>query len=377
MPVDKTMVDPVLSVYRNMGEELKNKKLKGEPVDKFFEVLNEMEQLALDLDDIVELSTKMATKGHFVNASNWYSKALMSTSGSGENDNYSDETLLKNSLAAYENSLDKLKKDPKNAHIVPCVQKVIDMGKSGISFPVFLRKCEEEGVFLNMNSPHARPTIEYDIYMYDLIVRPIEVERNKKLLKAFEELVIKAPFGYPDPLEYELIRQVIEWEYEPQVIKWNAIIHRWDRMLDMIHDWVDSFCAFAPYDDRWAGMGGGNSKAQTMKNIARTQECNPGWFKVRENIFKEYFGLTWDDIWTHPTYEAEMKGDRVWYSDETIQIIKDAYSLCIPGGKPTDEMIKLSEEIHAEKRYSRFKNRKPREIKPMDFAVFLKERGFA
>lgn len=161
---------------------------------------------------------------------------------------------------------------------------------------------------------------------------------------------VKHPFKLADSFEFRLLRQKIEWEFAPQRAQWKAIIDRWDRMIDMVNDWLDAHCAFAPQDGRWA------DPPRTQTNIARTKECMPGRLQVREAIFKEYFGLSWDDIWSHPTYIAEVKACRIFNSDEKMELIKQAYPLCKPGGKVTSELIAKNEELFKSNRLRNLKH---------------------
>jgi hypothetical protein len=93
--------------------------------------------------------------------------------------------------------------------------------------------------------------------------------------------------------------------------------------------------------------------AVTLRNIRRCKECTPGIFKVRENIFKEYFGLTWDDVFSHETYLSEFKAHRIWYSDESIDLIKAVYPYCKPFSEPPAELVNRAETIHRDKKIKR------------------------
>ena len=374
MPVDKSTADSILDTYRNMLRDVDGRGLEGEAVDKMRAVLDRMEALAQELDDVIEFTTRLSTENLFVDFSNYYGKALMAASGQNSTGKEpTDEELLKQTLAAYDESLQTLEAEPAHAHIVPIVRKVVDIGRSGVSYPEFLRICEVEGVFLGLNSPHAKPVIEYEIYCAKLGHRPLEVKMRTEVLEMYERLVARSAFGWPDPLEYELARQKIEWAYEPEMIKWKMIEDRWDRMLSLVHDWVDSFCSFAPTDARWAGMGGANSRAVTMRNIKRTQQCNPGRLKVREQIFHDYFGLQWADIWTHPTYRNQYAARMIWYSDACLDYIKAAYDLCVPGGRPSDDLIAQAEKLYSSGAFKRADMISAEEMRPMEFAQWVQK----
>lgn len=370
MPLDPTMADSMLGTYRGMAQQLKDAGNDTEDARECYAVLEKMEQLAREMDDLAAYSTKLSVDGLFTDFSTAYGRALAAnTSVDGDS---SDTELMANTLKSYEDALNTLKSEPGAAHAVPVLQEVVDKGKSGLSYPLFLKECEEKGIFLGLDSPRAGPTIQYDIYCAKISFRPLDQEMYAKQWSAYQDLVKKSAYGYPDPVQWEITRQRIEWEYEPRQILWKAIEDRWDRMLDMVQDWVDSFCSFAPHDERWCGMGGVNSRAQTQKNIERTQECEPGMLKVREEIFHEYFDLEWKDIFQHPTFLNQQSSGLLWYSDQAIEFIREVHEIMIPGAKPDSDMISRAEKQHNSKAYIRKDRATAEEMTPMPFPEFLK-----
>lgn len=370
MPVDPGMVDAILGTFRRMADQLKEAGNDSEDARQCYAVLGKMESLAREMDDLSAYSTKLSVDGLFTDFSTAYGRALaQNPSVNGES---SDDALMANTLKAYEDALIELKSNPSHAHVVGPLQEVVDKAKSGLSYPLFLKECEEKGLFLGLESPHAGPTIQYDIYCAKISFRPLDQEMYERQWEVYQALVARSAFGYPDPVQWEIARQKVEWEYEPRQILWKAIEDRWDRMLDMVHDWVDSFCSFAPYDERWAGMGGVNSRAQTQKNIERTQECEPGKLKVREEIFYEYFGLAWDDIFEHPTFNNQQQSGLLWYSDEAVDFLREVHTVMKPGARPTAAMIGRAEAQHESKSYIRKNGPSAEEMSPMPFPEFLK-----
>ncbi|MCB1170213.1 MAG: hypothetical protein KDK25_07760 [Leptospiraceae bacterium] len=370
MPVDPGMVDTILGTFRGMARELKEAGNESEDAQQCQSILQKMESLALEMDDLGAYSTKLSVEGLFTEFSTAYGRAL--AQNPSVDGNSGDDQLMANTLKSYEEALDRLKDDPSHAHVVPALQAVVDRARSGLSYPLFLKECEEKGLFLGLDSPHAGPTIQYDIYCAKISFRPLDQKMYEKQWEAFQELVNKSAFGYPDPVEWEITRQRIEWEFEPEQALWKAIEDRWDRMLDMVHDWVDSFCSFAPYDDRWCGMGGVNSRAQTMKNIQRTNECEPGKLRIREEIFQEYFGLGWDDIFSHPTFLNQRDSGLLWYSDEALDLIRDVHEIMAPGARPEASLIERAEKQHESKSFIRKTRPTAEEMSPMPFPEFLK-----
>ncbi len=370
MPVDPAMVDSILGSFRGMSQELKEAGNDSEAAQECFATLETMERLALEMDDLASYSTKLSVDGLFTSFSTAYGRALASNSNVDADS--SDDQLMANTLKSYEDALNDLKAKPSAAHLVPVLQEVVEKGKSGLSYPLFLKECEEKGLFLGLDSPRVGPTIQYDIYCAKISFRPVDQEMYEKQWAAYNDLVKCSAFGYPDPVEWEITRQKIEWEFEPRQILWKAIEDRWDRMLDMVQDWVDSFCSFAPQDERWCGMGGVNSRAQTMKNIQRTQECEPGMLKVREEIFQDYFDLTWENIFDHPTFVNQQQNGLLWFSDQAIEFIREVHEIMHPGAKPDGDMISRAEKQHTSKAYIRQDRATAEEMTPMEFSEFLK-----
>ncbi len=163
------------------------------------------------------------------------------------------------------------------------------MGKSGVSYPVFLRVAEERGLFKAMEGTVVvRDVIFEEIEFAKQSFLPLHVKMHEEKLAAFDVLAARSSLGIPDSFEFGLVRQKIEWRYEPEIIRRKECINRWEKLLDLVYDWADSFCSFARYDERWADLRG---MKFTERNIRRTQECVPGFLKVREKIFDDYFQL--------------------------------------------------------------------------------------
>jgi hypothetical protein len=343
MPVDAMYVDPMLNPFRDMMKDIDAKKVANKHVDEMRAVLNKMEQLAAEMDDMISYTTKLTTENLFMNFSNAYSAALSAAAASDTSQPTDDAGLLAQSLSAYEGSYKTLKAEPKHKHLLPPLEKLIALGKSGVSYPVYLRMAEEQGLFADMNSGSPGPNIEFDIHCAEVLGYPLQIEMKKKIKAGFEALCAKHPFKIAEPLEFRLMRQKIEWEYAPALAKWSAIVNRWERLISMVDDWLDAHCDFAPRDERWVSLDGA---AATARNIARTKECAPGRVAVREGVFKEYFNLSWDDIWTHETYLTDQKEGRIWQSDERLEMIREAYKTCKPGGAPNSDLIKRREADH-------------------------------
>jgi len=350
MSVDKNMVDPILDTYRNMLKEVEGR-ASGEYYDKMKNTLQRMESLALEMDDLAAYTAKLTTENLFIEFSTAYSNLLSSIAKEEYSKGNSDEILLQKTLESYENALKSLEETPNSEKLVEPIKELIELGNSGVSYPVFLRISEEKGLNNALDgSMVVRDAILQDVEFAKLMHLPLEVEMHQKILKKFDELASKSVFKVPDSFEFGLNRQKIEWAYKPKINQWHMIIRLWERLLDNVYDWLDSYGNFAPQDERWADLRG---KMYTMQNIKRTQECNPGILKARKKIFYNYFELKWEDIFDHETFINEYYARRVWYSDETLELIKKVHTYCKPFHSPPEELIKEAEDIYAGKRYKR------------------------
>ncbi len=366
MAVGREMAGQILDPFRGMLKDAEDRKVEAKGLAELREIMAAMEKHAQEMNEAAEFSMKLYNDGYYTKFSTLYTKLITSQAMTAE---YDDAALLKQAVGAMENSYNQLKDNPDHVHIIGPVKKAIEIGKSGVSYPVFLRTCEEQGVYEMMKSGNDRPVIEFYIHVAEVMFDPVRKKMNEAILAKWEELAKASAFGRPDPVEFGMWRYTIEWQYEPAIAKWKAIYDAWERLFDIVSDWRDSFCSFAPYDERWVDPRG---KSATLENIARTQECNPGYLQVREAQFKEYFGLTWDDIFTHVTYQNEQKAGRVWYSDENLELMKAAHPLCKPGGKPSGDIIAKTEAMFKNKTYTSRENVTGENMKksPYDFKSF-------
>ena len=351
MPVDKAMADVILDTYRNMYREISEKGVESESFKAMETALRRMEALAMETDDITDFTAKLTTENLFIQFSNAYSEtmaALLRGEYSGDD---GDEILLEKTLEAYENSIKNLEADPNYEILKAPIEELIELGRSGISYAVFLRTAEEKGLYQLLEGDLVvRDSIMRDRTFAEFMHLPLEVEKQDKLLKIHDKLVADSPFKVADSFQFGLERERLDWEYAPLITGWNITIRLWEKMLMNVYDWLDSFGSFAPHDERWVDLRG---QTFTMRNIKRTQECNPGVLRAREVVLQDYFQLGWDDIFQHETYINEYQANRVWYSDETLELIKKAYPHCQPYQKPPEELVNQAEAIYTQKRYKR------------------------
>ena len=128
MAVDKDLVDSMLGPFRDMVKDIDSKGITNKDVDEMKAVMAKMNGYAASMDDMISFSTKLTTEGLFVAFSNAYSRVMSAAASSGTGGaEPEDASLLAQSLAAYEQSYNRLKDDPAMAHIVPPVKRAVEI----------------------------------------------------------------------------------------------------------------------------------------------------------------------------------------------------------------------------------------------------------
>ncbi len=349
MPIDKTYSDAMLGTFRNMLQDCKEKELSGSHLDKMQSMMDRMETLATEMDDAGAFSAKLMTEGLFNDFSTAYG-SLLAEEGQkkyGSTGAYDDGKLLQQTLSAYESSLGQLNDHSDKERILASIQAVIDLGRSGINYPTFLRLLIEKGLDKAMEgSVLSREALEKDIQWASELTLPVYERRNRAIGAKFDKMATSAAFGIPDSVAFSMERFKIESAFQPQINKYDAIVWRWGKLLELLHDWIDAYTSFAPYDERYVSLSG---MEETKRNIKFCKECYPGFFEVREDIFNRYFSMQWTDIFEHESFCGERKAKRCMYTDAYIDFLKEVYCHCKPFASAPDEIIKKAERLHKEK----------------------------
>jgi len=349
MPVEKTYTDAMLGTFRNMLQECKDKNMNNEAFDKMSAAMDRMEALALEMDDLGAFSAKLTTEGLFTEFSTAYG-ALLAEEGQkkyGSSGTYDDDKLLQQTVSAYENSLAQLNDHPDKEKLQAPIQNVVDLGRSGVNYPTFLRLLIEKGLDKAMEgSVISREALLKDIQWAAEMILPVYEKRNRAILTKYDEMAAIAAFGVPDSIVFSMERFRIESEFQPQINKYDAIVWRWGKLLELLHDWIDAYTSFAPYDERYVSLEG---MERTKRNIKFCKECYPGFFKVREDIFKRYFAMSWDDIFKHGSFPNERKARRCMYTDVYVEFLKEVYPNCNPFSTAPTELIAKAEQLHNNK----------------------------
>lgn len=348
MPVDPTIVGPTLGPFRQMLAEVQCKGLSGPDVDTMAQVLGRMEALAQQMSDVTAFMGQLTQENSFQQFSDAYSRVLAGAARAAAKD-MSDEELLAQTLGAYEQALQTHRSGQSGdvaEHVVPTLERILALGRSGVSYPVFLRQMEEQGLSraLAGSAAATRDALAQDLAFARQSWFPVRVQQAERILAAYDALVAAAPFGQPDPLAFELARKRIEWEFEPMHRRWGAVVDRWSYVLERLVDWLDAHASFAPGDERWCPPGG--SPAQAQHNIRRTKECAPGEIAYRLQILQEYFQLGFDDVFAHETFRTEYTARRVHWSDARLALIRETLPHCTLGAVAPAELVARAEQLH-------------------------------
>lgn len=352
MPIPSMITTPMITPFRNMLSEVEQKGLQGPDVDEMRAQLEQMERMAQEMDDIGAYTGRLAQDQTFQKFSDAYGRAL--SAAARESAGGSDEEMLAQTVAAYESTLRSYRAGEAGEAVkplIPHLERIVELGRSGASYPVFLRQMEEEGLtrVLEGTGPETRGGLERDLGFSRAHWDKHRIEQGEQMLRAYDELARCAPLGRPDPLALTLARRRIEWDLAPLAARWEAVVERWQRLLEALVDWLDAFTRFAPHDARWRPPGA--SEADVKRNIQRTQECGPGDFRFHEALFQRYFMLGWEQIFTHETFVWEYTARRVEWSDERLALVRATYPHCAPGGRPPAELVARAEELHPDRDY--------------------------
>lgn len=403
MAIDRMMLDPTLDTYRKMLKDLQEQNITGEDMDKMAEIIARMEQLGNELSDINDFFGKVMQEDLFGKFSAHYTKALTSQYQAQNSENggtYNDVALLKQCVDALKyavttikdsynktiedaknfdakehkdksieyfeettgttvgkffkkqakKDLDKTLKEKPNAFdnsievavlhdpelIIKGIQDLIDLGEQeGMTTPKFLRLQIETGLDKAMQGTSTfRKALEFQLDSTLANPTPWTLKLAEEKLRVFDELAAKNKFNIPNLKELELAHNDIDYIYERDIKIWDEIIERWKDLLGDLDVWSLSHCSFAPSIEPWRMAR--DPKQATIK----TQKTTPGIFKQKEKLLKKYFGLNFMDVFTHPSFEWDVKYNYIEYSQEFTEfLIEKVYPQCVPLNSLNSDII--------------------------------------
>ena len=116
MPLDPMMTDAILGTFKNMVQEIKDKNLTGEDVDKMNGYYDRMVELSQIHSDMNAFNGQIMQENLYMLFSDHYGRALSQAAvQQQEEKGYDDATLLKQTLDALRNAIVQLEKGKQDA----------------------------------------------------------------------------------------------------------------------------------------------------------------------------------------------------------------------------------------------------------------------
>ncbi len=273
------------------------------------------------------------------------------------------DKTMKETPNAFDNSVEvEVLSNPEE--IIKPIQKLIDLGEQAdMTLPRFLRIQIETGMDKAME---GSVTVKDGLYTEKEFilanpVTPYDIEKIDKKISEFERLASENKFGIPNLKEFAFIRDDIDREFEPQIIKWKKITDMWDNLLWDLSFWSMSYLSYARYLEPWS------LSKNPPEAVIDTQDTTPGVFKEREKLFKKYFDISFMEIFRHPTFEWSVKYNYISYSQEFVEFIaKKIYPECKPFNHLSSELINERGTFHKKDKNSFDKEGNPESHIPAD-----------
>ncbi|MFK8037139.1 MAG: hypothetical protein AB8B74_02530 [Crocinitomicaceae bacterium] len=371
MPIDEFMLTPLISPYEDMIKDVDSKAISNDYVDGMKQYFMRLQELGQEYSDITTFMGVCLQEDLFGKLGVLYSKAL--TSHASENadnpSNYDDAALLKQSIDSLKYAIDVIRKNKEESikeagvenildvetldnseDLIKPIEELIALGeKYDITFPDFLRLQIEQGLDKAIEgNVSTRKGLVYLLEWDEVrMLTPHHISRSRRCISVFDDLSNKQKFGVPNWIEFKWARNDINYEFEHKIIKWENITDRWNKILEDLHEWSLAYCSHARSIDPWNVL----SESQKTKAIQKAKDTLPGIITQREQLLRKYFGITFQEIFTHETFLWEVKTNSIYYSKEFVDFIKDkVYPVCIPLQHMPNELITEREQISKENR---------------------------
>lgn len=368
MPIDKTSADAMLDTFRNMMNDCREKGYSGEYFDKMQEAMNRMEELALQMDDVMSFSGAMMQEDLYMKFSNNYTRVLTAAYKSDFDpnapyDEKADATLMKQSLTAYKDAIKQIRAGKEQAksisaepgdidilykeeQLIKSIQDVIDLGESGISYAEWCRLIIEKGYDKALEgSVLSRDTLEFQ-YKNALAaaISPYHIQAAKRKLDLFDQMKNESKIGMPDPFRFQLKCDIIDWELEPEMFKWDWIEDKWEKLYERLEEWIMSYTSMAPYIFPW------NQHSNPHASVKQSQACVPGILRAYEKMCQNYFGMNIQQMFEHPSFMWQVQYGYFSYSKVfTLFLFNEVLPLCFPNAVPPKELVSKAEKFYNDK----------------------------
>ncbi len=234
--------------------------------------------------------------------------------------------------------------------IIPPIQDLIALGKEeGMTLPNFLRIQMERGLDKAMEGAGAtKKALEYAIGWADASsISPHHINEANEYLEVFNTLAAKQEFNVPNVDEHKWASNDVEYKHEYDKIKWGEITDRWEDILDDLSFWALAHCSFAPWVDPWKDL----AAEKKPPAILRVKDIQPGIIKQKERLLEKYFGISFLEIFEHPTFKWAVEKNNIYHSKEYVDFLKNTvYPSCIPCKHLPQDIITEKERLYNEKK---------------------------
>ncbi len=273
-----------------------------------------------------------------------------------------NKATLKMMKAKTRRDIKKTKKDTPNAYsnakeievmfqdelIIKPIEALITLGEQeGMTLPRFLRIQIEKG----MDKAMEGMSLQRDGYVFSYewakaqAYSPHFIEREKRKIKLYDKLASQSKFGVPNSQELTEYDIRIDYEFDPLIAKWDAIVNRWENLLWSLSFWSLAHTPSAPHIAPWS------LAANVQEAIRETKECRPGIFRQEERLFKKYFDMDFMDVFSHESFFYKVKNKYIGESQEFIEfLIEKVYPLCNPANFLPSEIVSERDAFYKDKR---------------------------
>ena len=259
-----------------------------------------------------------------------------------------DKTLAERPNA-YNNVAEVAALDNSDDLIEP-IQNLIDLGKQeGMTFPRFLRLQIEQGLDKAMEGAvTTRKGMEYSLSWAKAGMNsPYHIEKADKHLRIFDDLSSKQVFGVPNATELKWALNACDYEFDQPIAVWENITDRWTTVLRNIDTWALAHCSFAEWVDPWKMLPADKKRPA----IEADKATLPGIVQEKLRLLQKYHGLSFHEIFTHPTFQWAVDHHFVEYSKAYVDFLKsEVFPQCKPHQTLSSDLIQRKEAFHNEKK---------------------------
>jgi hypothetical protein len=273
-----------------------------------------------------------------------------------------NKATLKMMKAKTRRDIKKTKKETPNAYsnakeievlfqdelIIKPIEELIALGEQdGMTLPRFLRIQIEKGMDKAMEGMILQR--EGYVFSYEFAKAqafcPHYIEKEKRKIELYDKLASQSKFGVPNSQELTEYDIRIDYEFDPLIAKWDAIVERWENLLWSLSHWSLAHTSSAPHIAPW-------SMAENVQEAIReTKECRPGIFKQEEALFKKYFGLDFMDVFKHETFKYKVENNYIDQSQEFIEfLIEKVYPHCQPNTFLASDIVEERNAFYKDKK---------------------------